>query len=119
MAALTLTAAPLDGGLPDLAGAAVAAAGAAVAAAGGGDTAPCGPGRFLWALNGGGSPVTVTVATPGTVSGLDIENPALVLAAGEHGLIPLPRVLAGATGRAAITYSGVTSVTVAAIELGA
>ncbi|WP_436772066.1 hypothetical protein [Yinghuangia sp. YIM S09857] len=111
MAALTLTAAPLDGGLPDLAG-------AAVAAAGGGDTAPVGPNRFLWVLNGGGAEVTVTVATPGTVSGLDIENPALVLAAGDHGLIPLPRVLAGANGRAAITYSGVTSVTVAVIELG-
>jgi len=111
MAALALTEVPIDGGLADVAG-------AAVAAAGGGDTAAVGPGRFLYLSNGGGSPVTATVASPGTVKGLDVENPALVVAAGEIGLLPLPRFLAGTAGRAAITYSGVTSVTVAVLELG-
>jgi hypothetical protein len=111
MANLTVTSVPIDGGLADLAG-------AAVAAAGGGDTAPVGPGRFLFVANGDASPHTATLATPGTVKGLDIENPALTVAAGEYGIIPLPSILAGTNGRAAITYDGVTSVTVAVLEPG-
>lgn len=111
MANLTVTAVPLDGGLADVAG-------AAVAAAAGGDKAPVGPGRMLYVNNGGAGSVTVTADTPGTVlGGLDIENPAMAVAAGEAGMLPLPRELAGADGRAAITYSGVTSVTVAVLEL--
>ncbi|GAA3223239.1 hypothetical protein [Actinocorallia longicatena] len=111
MASLGLTKVPIDGGLADLA---AAAAPATVS----GDTAPCGPGRVLYVNNGGGSPLTVTAVSPGRVKGLDIENPALVLAAGKAGLLPLPQLLAGVDGRAAITYSGVTSVTVLALELG-
>ncbi|MGW4030749.1 hypothetical protein ACWEFL_15755 [Streptomyces sp. NPDC004838] len=111
MANLSLVPVPVDGGLADLGA-------AAVAAAVGGDTAPCGPSRALYVRNGGGSPVTVTIATPGRVSGLDIENPALIVAAGDDGMIPLSRLFAGTNGRAAITYSGVTSVTVAVLELG-
>lgn len=111
MATLALTRIAIDGGLTDLAA-------AAVAAAGGGDTAACGPNRFLYVLNGGGGSVTVTVASPGTVKGLDVENPALVLAAGKAGLLPLPSMLASVNGRAAITYSGVTTVSVAVLELG-
>ncbi|MFE3495262.1 hypothetical protein ACFXOS_19685 [Streptomyces sp. NPDC059175] len=111
MAALTVTSAPVDGGLADLSG-------AAVAAASGGDTAPCGPDRFLVVINGDASPHTATVATPGTVSGLDIENAALVVAAGDTGILPLPRLFAGTNGRASITYDAVTSVTVAVVELG-
>lgn len=111
MAALAVTAVPIDGGLADLAG-------AAVAAAGGGDTAPCGPNRFLVVINGDASPHTATVATPGTVKGLDVDNAALTVAAGETGILPLSRIFAGTTGRAAITYDAVTSVTVAVLELG-
>src|SRR5687768_15002057 len=111
MANLALTPVPVDGGLADLAA-------VAVAAAGGGDSAPCGPGRALVVINGGGASVTVTVASPGTVSGLDVENPAVVVSAGDTGILPLPRLLAGANGRAAITYSGVTSVSVAVVEVG-
>lgn len=110
MAALTVTSVPIDGGLADLAG-------AATAAAGGGDTAPVGPNRFLVVVNGDASPHTATIASPDTVSGLDIENPAVTVAAGETGVLPLPRMLAGTDGRAAITYDGVTSVTVAVLEL--
>lgn len=112
MAALNVTMAPVDGGLADVAA-------AAVAAAVGGDTAPTGPGRFLYVNNGSGAPITATVATPGTVSGLDVENAALVVGAGDHGIIPLSRVFAGVSGRAAVTYSAVTTVTVAVVELGA
>lgn len=110
MAALTVTDVPIDGGVADLAG-------AAVAAAGGGDTAPCGQGRFLVVFNGDASPKTVTITSPGTVRGLDVENPATVVAAGDTAVIPLPALLAGANGRASITYSAVTSVTVAVCEL--
>ena len=111
MAALALNTAPLDGGrvLDDV----------TVAATGGGDTAACGPGRFLYVKNGGGSSVTVTAVTPGEVRGLPISDATLVLAAGKSGLIALPRDLAGTDGRASITYSGVTSVTVAAVQLEA
>ncbi|MGW3936443.1 hypothetical protein [Streptomyces phaeochromogenes] len=112
MAALNVTAVPVDGGLVDVAAAAVAATVS-------GDTAPTGPGRFLYVNNASGGAVTATIATPGTVSGLDVENAALVVPAGKHGLIPLSRVFAGATGRAAVTYSAVTTVTVAVLELGA
>jgi hypothetical protein len=111
MAALAVTAVPVDGGLPDLAG-------AAAAATSGGDTAPCGPGRFLYVNNGDASSHTATVATPGTVSGLDVADAALIVAAGEEGIMPLPRLFAGTNGRAAITYDAVTSVTVAVLELG-
>ncbi|WUI00208.1 hypothetical protein OHR68_43200 [Spirillospora sp. NBC_00431] len=111
MANLTVTAVPIDGGLADLDA-------AAVAAASGGDKAPVGPGRCLYLKNGDASTHTATLASPGTVKGLDVENPALVVAAGEYGLIPLPSMLAGADGRAAITYDAVTSVKVAVLELG-
>ena len=111
MANLAVTQVPIDGGLADLAA-------AAVAAAAGGDSAACGPGRFLYVKNADASSHTATVATPGNVSGLDVENPALVVAAGKYGLLPLPRLVAGANGRAAITYDAVTAVTVAVLELG-
>lgn len=109
MAALPLQRIALDGGavLDDI----------DTAAAGGGDTAPVGPNRALYVKNGGGSQITVTLTTPGEVRGMAVADPVLTLAAGASGIIPLGRIFAGTTGRAAITYSGVTSVTVAAIEL--
>lgn len=111
MAALAVTAVPVNGGLPDLAGAAVAAAAL-------GDTAPCGPGRFLAVVNGDDDPHTATVVTPGTVSGLPIPDATLTVDAGETGLIPLAPLFRGTGGRASITYDAVTSVTVAVLELG-
>lgn len=110
MADLSLTAVPVAAGIADVAA-------AAVAAAGGGDTAPVGPGRFLYANNASAGTITVTVATPGTVSGLAIADTAVPILAGDIALIPLTNVHRGANGRAAITYSGVTSLTVAAFEL--
>ncbi|OII64592.1 hypothetical protein BJP40_19830 [Streptomyces sp. CC53] len=111
MADLSLISVPVDTGIADVAG-------QAVAAAGGGDTAPVGPGRFLYVANGDASPHTVTVATPGTIKGLAIADASLVVAAGDHAIIPLHNVYRGSNGRAAVTYDGVTSVTVAAFELG-
>lgn len=83
------------------------------AAAGGGDTIPQGAESGGWALpvvlvvkNGGAGAITVTVA--GLPAGVSI-------AAGGTGIFP---VVGGIYGVArAITYSGVTSVTVAAARL--
>ncbi|MEU0584584.1 hypothetical protein [Streptomyces sp. NPDC006132] len=111
MANLNLIPVPVATGIADVAA-------QAVAAAGGGDAAPVGPGRFLYVNNGSGGTITVTVATPGTVSGLAVADAAVPVAAGDHAIIPLATVYRGANGRAAITYSGVTSLTVAAFELG-
>ncbi|WP_435969306.1 hypothetical protein [Streptomyces sp. Qhu_M48] len=112
MAALNSTTVATVGGLADLDA-------AAVAAAGGGDTAPVGEGLFLYVNNAGGATRTVTIATPGTVHGHAIADATLVIAAAKRGLIPLSNVFRGATGRAAITYDAVTSVTVAVLKIGA
>lgn len=111
MADLSLISVPVGAGIADVAG-------QAVAAAAGGDTAPVGTGRFLYVNNADASSKTVTIATPGSVKGLAIADATLVVAAGDHGIIPLNNVYRGATGRAAITYSDTTSVTVAPFELG-
>lgn len=88
------------------------------AAAGGGDTAPIGTNLLLHVINGGGSSVTVTLVTPGTSGGLAIADTALTVAAGASAFVPLRAVYRNpVTGRAAITYSGVTSVTVAVLQL--
>ncbi|MFJ4631563.1 hypothetical protein [Streptomyces sp. NPDC088847] len=112
MADLTTTKISVAAGLLDL------AAGATAAGAGG-DTAEVGPRRFLYVNNGSGSSVTVTLATPGTVSGLAVADPTYAIAAGKMGLIPLASIFRGTTGRAAITYSAVTTVTVRPFELPA
>lgn len=111
MADLTTTKVPIATGILDVAA-------AAVAAGAGGDTALVGPNRFLYVNNGGAVPTTVTVATPGTVSGIAITDPPYIVAAGKHAFIPLANVFRGATGRAAITYSATTTVTVRPFELG-
>jgi hypothetical protein len=90
---------------------------ALVAAAGGGDTCPAGPGVFLEVANGAGSPVTVTLATPGTVDGLAIADRAVAVPAGETWKIPVPRIFQKADGSAAITYSSATDVTVGAFKV--
>jgi len=111
MADLTTTKITVAAGLLDLAA-------AATAAGAGGDTALVGPGRFLYVNNGSGSSITVTLATPGTVSGLAVTDPGYAIAAGKAGIIPLANVFRGASGRAAISYSAVTTVTVRPFELG-
>lgn len=87
------------------------------AASGGGDTVRTGKTTFLHVKNGGGSSVTVTVATPGTAYGLAIADLAIAIPAGEERMFgPIDDAFRGANGSASITYSGVTSLTIAAIR---
>lgn len=112
MANLTTQTIAVGSGLADL----EAALGAA---AGGGDTAEVGSGLLFAVKNGDASSKTITVSTPGTYKGLAIPDVALVVAAGKLGLLPLSQELfQGADGRAAVTYSAVTSVTVGVFRLG-
>lgn len=88
------------------------------AAAGGGDALVPSSTTFLHVINGGGSPVTVTLVTPGVVDGdLAIADRAITVTNGTNKMIPVsPETFRDpATGLATITYSAVTSVTVAAI----
>lgn len=96
-------------------------AGAAITlatAAGGGDTADISNGRtFLWVKNGSGAPITVTVVTPGDVEGLAITDRTVSVPAttGERLIGPLNPAVYGSV--ASITYSGVTSLTIAAVSV--
>ena len=87
------------------------------AAAAGGDKFTPTRTTFLHVKNGDVSDKTVTVVTPGTVLGLAIADAATVVTAGEERFIgPFdPAVFAGSDGLASITYSAVTSVTVAVV----
>ncbi|MFE2046633.1 hypothetical protein ACFXAZ_38130 [Streptomyces sp. NPDC059477] len=107
MAALTATVMPLTG-----------AAVTYTAAAGGGDTAPTGVGVLLLVKNGDSGSHTVTLVTPGTVNGLAIADRAISVAAGAEVGIPVTNDYRNpSTGRAAITYDAVTSMTVAVIRV--
>jgi hypothetical protein len=96
-------------------------AGAAVtfsSAAGGGDTAACGAGKVLLVRNGDATSKTVTLVTPGTVNSLAITDQATVVTAGTTRAFLLDRDLYGdSDGIASITYSAVTSVTVAVLQV--
>ena len=94
-----------------------------VAASGGGDTVRCGERTFISVVNGGGGSITVTVddtktREPAGSAAFD-PNLEVVIAPGTSKFIgPLPTGrFADATGNAAITYSGVSSVTVAALTV--
>jgi hypothetical protein len=90
------------------------------AASVGGDTAPVGKDLFLHVFNGSGASITVTVVTPGTVNGLAIADAALVIPAGDQGFVPLAKMYRNpSTGLANITYSAVTTVEVAVLQLPA
>lgn len=110
MAALNVTVVPLTGSQMDA---------ALVAATSGGDTAPTGAGVFLVVKNADASSHTVTLATPETVDGdLAVADRTVTVAAGKTELIPLTaRYRDPSTGRAAITYDAVTSVSVAAFRV--
>ncbi|GGV13594.1 hypothetical protein [Streptomyces spectabilis] len=87
-------------------------------AAGGGDQAPTGEKLVLHVRNDDASSKTVTLTTPGTVGGLAIADAAQTIPAGGDAFIPLkPTYRDPATGRASITYSAATSVTVAVLQL--
>jgi hypothetical protein len=94
-----------------------------VAAAGGGDAMACGQNMMLEVVNGGGAPITVTLAIPAGASGyanaaytnstVSVTNATTKWI----GPIPAPLYQDPTTGLCTITYSAVTSVTVAAVQL--
>jgi hypothetical protein len=92
-----------------------------VAATSGGDDCQTGSGVFLAVKNADAGAHTVTLATPQTVDGdLTVSDRTVSVAAGKTSFIPVTdRYRDPATGRAAITYDGVTSVTVAVIRVSA
>lgn len=111
MATLTVDVIDRATGLADPAG---------VAAAGGGDDFPNTGREFLKVANGGGGAITVTVnSTVACSLGFDHDEPAAAsVGAGETRFFgPFPTSRYGTS--AGVTYSGVTSVTVAAIRLPA
>lgn len=89
-----------------------------VAATAGGDRVTTGSNIYLLVRNGGGASVTVTLATPGTIfNGQQIPDTTVAVAAGADVIIPANANYRDTDGRAAITYSDVTSLTVAAIAV--
>jgi hypothetical protein len=94
------------------------------AATGGGDAMSCGSGMFLHVKNASGSPITVTLAIPSTASSwanvaytsTTVSVPATT---GDRmiGPIQAPIYQDPTTSLCTITYSGVTSLTVAAVQL--
>lgn len=90
------------------------------AAAGGGDTITPSDRTFLWVKNASGSPITVTVVVPNSYFGQALADVAVSVPAttGERLIGPLDRRLADPTTQVVgITYSGVTSLTVAAVGI--
>lgn len=96
-------------------GAAVTLAAAAV----GGDSVEWNSRGFLWIKNASGAPITATVVVPGTEYGQARPDIPVTVPAGTDRLIgPLVRDLADpADGLIDVTYSAVTSVTVAAVRV--
>jgi hypothetical protein len=93
---------------------------ALTAANAGGDEAPVGDNVFLVINNGGGSPVTLTIVTPGTEGGLAIADQTCVVAAGARTLCgPLsPELFKDpGDGLAHLQWSSATSVTFGAVAL--
>ena len=83
----------------------------------------CGSGMMLEVVNGGGSPITVTLAVPSSrtyEANVAITSPTVSLTNGTTkwiGPIDAGTFMDPTTGLCTITYSAVTSVTVAAVQL--
>jgi hypothetical protein len=94
-----------------------------VSAAGGGDAMTCGSNMMLEVVNGGGSPITVTLNVPAARTyepNVAITSPAVSVTNGTtrwFGPIDAQTFQDPTTGLCSITYSAVTSVTVAAVQL--
>jgi hypothetical protein len=80
--------------------------------------------NFLHVKNGGGGSINVTIAAVNTskeVPGygdLTVSNMVVAVGAGAEAMIgPFPRAYINSSGNVAITYSGVTSVTIGAFKL--
>lgn len=95
----------------------------AVAAAGGGDSFQNDGATALYVKNGSGAPITVTADAPNADNFGIIDNahdsPATIAAGAERLLGPFPPGrFNDANGRVQLTYSGVTSLTVAPFRIG-
>lgn len=94
-----------------------------VAATGGGDAMACGSGMMLEVVNGGASPITVTLAVPSSrtfEANVAVTSPQISVTNGTTKWIgPIDAVTFQdpTTALCTITYSAVTSVTVAAVQL--
>ena len=94
-----------------------------VAAAGGGDTADNNGNLFLHVKNGGGSEMTVTITAQttsvdsGPYGELTKSNASIAIAGSGEAFIGgfAPAAFNNGNSEIAITYSGVTSVTIAAL----
>lgn len=85
-------------------------------AAAGGDTVPNDEITFLHVKNGSGASIDVTIQTPGTVDGLAVTDRTVAVPASEERMIgPFPASVYGAT--LTLSYSDVTSLTIAAIRM--
>jgi hypothetical protein len=107
MALIPTQALKLDGAAPTFAAAAA------------NDTAQTGPGKVLIVKNASGSPVTVTLTTPGNLGTGDAypDKVYTVAASGGERWIPLlPLYKDPTTGTAAVAYSATTSVTRAVVQ---
>lgn len=94
-----------------------------VAAAGGGDAMACSAYNYLMVVNGGGSSITVTLAIPAAFQAMPniaYTSPVNTVVNATTRLIGpiVPQLFQDpVTGLCTITYSGVTTVTVAAVQL--
>lgn len=96
-----------------------------VAAAGGGDAMSCGSGMFLYVKNAGAGAITVTLAVPAAIvaaPNLAITSTAVSVVQTGLGFTMIGPIQAQfyqdpTTGLCTITYSAVTSITVAAVQL--
>jgi hypothetical protein len=83
----------------------------------GGDTIAPDNGLVLHVRNADASDKTVTVVRPGAQYGQANPDVAVVVTAGENRFIKIPRELADTDGLIDVTYSAVTSVTVALLRV--
>jgi len=77
---------------------------------------------ILRVKNGSGADITLTFATPAKIAGLDIENPTCVVTLGEERTCGPFRTdvfnqVSGSLRGVFVTFSGVSSLTVAAIRV--
>jgi hypothetical protein len=89
------------------------------AAAGGDVVASPGPHTWLFVTNGGGAPITVTLAVPGNAwNGVAAPDTAVTVTNATTKAIPVDARYTDSNVQCAVTYSGVTTVTVAAVATG-
>jgi hypothetical protein len=89
------------------------------ACASGGDQFANAGNVFLYIKNGSGAPITVTIGTPQTVDGLAVADREVVVPATDEVTVgPFPRATYNdSSGYVQLTYSGVTTLTAAALSL--